>query len=95
MRDDYPASNRRWDRAAAQAAYDATRPAAWAMLFWDSVSIKLGRTGTAVYKTLHCRWGWPPKVTRSRGGRKICACGAAKSFEAVECRKCWKSHAVA
>lgn len=95
MTDDYPNLNRRWNRAEAQAAYDATRPAAWAMLFWDAVSIKLRRTGTATHRQLAIRWGWPAKVTRTVGERKVCRCGAAKAFKAVTCRQCWRLHAVA
>jgi hypothetical protein len=70
---DYPREKLRWDKAAAEDAYDATPAAAWAMLFWDRVSMRLGRSGSATHRKLHFLWGWPAKVDpalRVTGARK-------------------------
>jgi hypothetical protein len=85
--DDYPRNGLAWDVAEARAAYDATPPARWALLFWQAVSIRLQRPYWAAYKQLRLRLGWPAKVT---GNPKLrCECGKPKKATALVCWGCY------
>lgn len=62
MREMYRTHRLRWAATKARAVYDTEPPAEWELLFWQNLSIRLGRTLAATYKTLACRWGWAAKT---------------------------------
>ena len=60
----YPAMRLRWNRKEFDGLYESTPPAPWAMLFWQNMSIRAGRTLDGTYRYAR-RIGVSAKVDKS------------------------------